>query len=122
MAKKAGKKAGKKVGGKAGVKKDGGKAVVERVMTLHPAGKQGVNVERAKYEEMRRALLAVIPKGEEGVAFGELAGLVEGRLDEGVFGTGTKVMWWVTTVKQDLEARGEIEQVAGARPQRLRRV
>jgi len=112
MAKKAGKKVGKKAAGK---------KVVERVMTLHPAGKQGVNVERAKYEEMRRALLAVIPKGETGVAFGELAGLVEGRLDEGVFGTGTKVMWWVTTVKQDLEARGEIEQVAGVKPQRLRR-
>lgn len=115
-----GKKAGKKAAGKAG------KVEVERVMTLHPEGKQGVNVERVKYEEMRRALLAVIPKGAEGVAFGELAGLVEGRLDEGVFGGGdgsgvTRVMWWVTTVKQDLEARGEIERVAGARPQRLRR-
>lgn len=117
-----GKKAGKKAGGK-----KAGKVEVERVMTLHPEGKQGVNVERVKYEEMRRALLAVIPKGEAGVAFGELAGLVEGRLDEGVFGGGdgsgvTKVMWWVTTVKQDLEARGEIERVEGARPQRVRRV
>ena len=114
------KKAGKKGAGKAGAKK-AGKVEVERVMTLHPAGKQGVNVERAKYEEMRRALLSVIPRRKEGVAFGELAALVEGLLDEGVFGTGTKVMWWVTTVKQDLEARGLIEQVAGVKPQRLRR-
>lgn len=116
---------GKREGaGRQGAGRDGGprRGGVERVMTLHPEGKQGVNVERAKYEEMRRALLRVIPRRREGVAFGELAGLVAEHLDEAVFPTPTKVMWWVTTVKQDLEARGEIERVAGKGRQRLRRV
>lgn len=100
----------------------GAKAGGERIMTLHPAGKSGVNIEKAKYDEMRRALLEVIPARREGVAFGELAGLVEPLLDRETYATPTRVMWYVTTVKQDLEARGEIEQVEGARPQRLRRV
>lgn len=98
------------------------KQPVERIMTLHPAGKQGVSIEKAKYDEMRRALLKVIPTRNAGVPFMDLGELVEPLLDDEVFGTGTKVMWWVTTVKQDLEARGEIEQVAGVKPQRLRRI
>lgn len=31
------------------------------------------------------------------------------------------VSWYTTTVKLDLEARGELERVPGSRPQRLRR-
>jgi hypothetical protein len=31
------------------------------------------------------------------------------------------VMWYVTTVALDLEARGEIERVPGSKPQRPRR-
>jgi hypothetical protein len=99
----------------------GGEAGVERIMTLHPAGKQGVNIERAKYDGMRRALLRVIPARRSGVAFKDLGPLVEPLLDRGVFPTPTKVLWYVTTVKQDLEARGEIEQVPGVKPQHLRR-
>lgn len=99
----------------------GGEAGVERIMTLHPAGKQGVNIERAKYDGMRRALLKVIPSRRSGVAFKDLGPLVEPLLDPEVFPTPTKILWYVTTVKQDLEARGEIEQVAGVKPQHLRR-
>lgn len=94
---------------------------VERIMTLHPAGKTGVNIEKAKYDDMRRALLKVIPRRKEGVPFQDLGALVEEHLDPQVFPTPTKILWYVTTVKQDLEARGQIEQVPGAKPQRLRR-
>ena len=98
------------------------KPPAERIMTLHPAGKQGVNIEKAKYDDMRRALLKVIPKRKAGVPFQDLGPLVQPLLDTAVFPTPTKVLWYVTTVKQDLEARGEIEQVPGARPQHLRKV
>lgn len=95
----------------------------ERVLTLHPEqDKQGVRILKAKYAGMRRALLRVIPRRKDGVAFRELAGLVEPHLDPEVFPADVSRSWYVTVVKQDLEARGTIEQVPGARPQRLRRV
>ena len=93
----------------------------ERILTLHPAGKQGVRIERAKYDAMRRALLKVIPRRKDGVAFGELAELVAPKLDRKAFPPEASVRWYVVAVKQDLEARGEIEQVPRARPQRVRR-
>jgi hypothetical protein len=94
----------------------------ERIMTRHPDGKQGVNIERSKYDTMRKALLKVIPRRAEGVAFGDLADLVVDHLDPAVFTEDVSVQWYVVAVKQDLEARGEIEQVPKAKPQRLRRL
>lgn len=95
--------------------------MAERIMTLHPQGKAGVNIEKDKYDEMRRALLKVIPKGGDGVLFGDLGDLVLDHLNEDAYPKGASVLWYVTTVKQDLEARGLIEQVPKAKPQRLRR-
>jgi len=39
----------------------------DRILTLHPQGKQGVRIEKTKYDAMVTALLAVIPKSEPGV-------------------------------------------------------
>lgn len=94
--------------------------MTDRVMTLHPAGKKGTNIAKDKYDVMRRALLKVIPRREEGVPFMDLADLVEPHLDAEVYG-GASVTWYVVTVKQDLEARGLIEQVPRSKPQRVRR-
>lgn len=96
-------------------------ADAKRVRTLHPEGKQGVNIEKSKYDGMRRALLAVIRRRAEGVRFMDLTDLVRPKLDRAVFGPDVSVKWYVVTVKQDLEARGLVEQVPGARPQCLRR-
>lgn len=77
-------------------------------------------IDREKYEAMKSALLEVIPEGEEGVPFGELAERVKPLLPEAVF-EGASIGWYTTTVKLDLEARGLIERVPNASPQRLRR-
>ena len=92
-----------------------------RMMTLHPGGKKGANIERDKYEGMRRALLRVIPRGKEGVAFQQLPKLTNAHLDKAVFGPKVSINWYVVTVKQDLEARGLVEQIPGKRTQHLRR-
>lgn len=87
----------------------------EKILTLHPEGKQGVNIDRAKYTVVRGAILGVL--AEHGVvAFAELSGRVSARLPDfdGSYG------WYTTTVKLDLEARGEIERLPGKGPQRLR--
>lgn len=94
---------------------------VERVLTRHPDGKQGVNIARDKYDAMRRAILRLVPRTRDGVALRELVLRVGAELRGGPFGPTDGVTWYLIAVKQDLEARGEIEVVPKVRPQRLRR-
>ena len=93
-----------------------------KFQTIHPeAGKQGTKIDAAKYEAMKAALLAVVPADDAGIPFMDLADAVRPHLPDELFANAS-VSWYVTTVKLDLEARGLIERVPGARPQRLRRV
>lgn len=93
----------------------------EMVEVLHPAGKGPTRVNRADYEAYRTALLKVIPRNKEGVRFMHLGELVEDALPAEVH-ERTKPLWWVTTVKLDLEACGLIDRVQQAQPQRVRRI
>ena len=93
----------------------------DRIQTLHPEGKQGVRIERAKYEPMRRAILAAVPRRRAGISFEELKEAVRPHLAASGFPREASVNWYLVTVKQDLEARGTIERVPGVRPQHLRR-
>ena len=93
----------------------------EKILTLHPAGKRGVNIDRSKYDAMRGALLRVVPRDAAGVPLAELRDLVPPHLARAGFPPEASVGWYLIAVKQDLEARGELEQVPGARPQHLRR-
>jgi len=89
----------------------------ERIMTLHPEGKAGVNVARDKYELVADAIRKVLKRRE--LTFMELMSAVgeqlEGRFEGSISG-------YVTTIKLDLEARGEVERVDGKSPQVLRLV
>lgn len=89
----------------------------ERILTLHPQGKAGVNIERAKYEAMRGAVLAAIDEAGA-LYFSDLPERCAALLPDFAGAIG----WYVTTVKLDLEARGEIERLPGRGKQRLRRV
>lgn len=93
----------------------------DRVLTLHPGGKQGVRIERAKYDGMVAALLAVIPEDAPGVPFKELSDRVRPHLPADVYTAGVSVSWYLTTIKLDLEARGLLRRLKGS-PQRLVRV
>ena len=88
----------------------------EKILTLHPEeGKAGVNIDRAKYDTIRDAILRVLAR-EDAVRFMDLTDLVSAELAafEGSVG------WYVVTVKLDLEARGVIERVPQRKPQILR--
>jgi hypothetical protein len=90
----------------------------ERILTLHPqAGKSGVNISREKYNAMRHAILKALEKNT--LTFRELEQAVSAQLAGSFDGS---ISWYVTTVKLDLEARGEIERVPGSSPQQIRRV
>lgn len=92
----------------------------EMTEALHPDGKASTRVNKADYDAYRKALLKVIPNNDEGVRFMHLAELVEEILPQEVLDR-SRPMWWITTVKLDLEARGLIERVPKASPQRIRR-
>lgn len=88
----------------------------EKILTLHPQGKQGTNISKAKYEQMRDEIVQAL-KAEPDQTFFGLIDVVGQRLDGRFDGS---IGWYFTTVKLDLEARGIVERVPNASPQRLR--
>jgi len=68
------------------------------------------------------AILAVVPADEHGVAFVQLPELVEGQLSPNDLENLGSVSWYTTTIKLDLEVKGDIERIPGSNTQRLRRV
>lgn len=89
--------------------------MTDRILTLHPDGKQGVNIEALKYEEIKQAILASLTHRE--LLFRDLPAAVSAHLTAPFDGS---IGWYTTTVKLDLEARGLIERVPGHSPQKLR--
>lgn len=87
-----------------------------KIMTQHPAGKSGVNISRAKYDTMRAAIEASLAEADE-LTFQGLLEAVRARLDGNFDGS---INWYCTVVKQDLEAKGVLENTARRSPQRLR--
>jgi hypothetical protein len=87
------------------------------IRTLHPHKKQGVNISKEKYDVIRNAILCVLQTQKE-ITFMKLSRAVEKEVNGSFDGS---VMWYVTTVKLDMEARGEIKRVPNSRPQLVRR-
>lgn len=88
----------------------------EKILTLHPQGKKGVNISRAKYDLVRETILQIIRDYGE-ISFTELLMMCEHMLMGKLDGS---ITWYATTVKLDLEARGEIERVPDSSPQKVR--
>ena len=84
-------------------------------------GKQPTRIPRWKYDAVRKAILKAVPRTKAGIPFKELPGLVAAALDKTDRDELGSVSWHTTTVKLDLETRGEIERVRGVSPQHLRR-
>lgn len=77
-------------------------AMSDKIMTLHPQGKQGVNISRAKYDQIRAAILDALAQDGE-LTFTELSQTLGESLAGKFDGS---IGWYTTTVKLDLEARG----------------
>jgi len=69
-----------------------------------------------KYDTVSEAILAVVRERGE-ITFDELGEAVEKKLRGRLDGS---IMWYVTTVKLDLEARKVIRRVPKSTPQRIR--
>ncbi|KUG24786.1 hypothetical protein ASZ90_005400 [hydrocarbon metagenome] len=87
-----------------------------KIMTLHPSGKQGVNILSRRYEVIKSFILSKLKEHSE-ISFDKLTDLAVEELSESFDG---KVVWYMVTVKLDLEARKLIERVPKTSPHKLR--
>lgn len=53
----------------------------EKIMTLHPEGKQGVNISKRKYELVKEFIIATLSKNES-ITFKQLTALANQELNE----------------------------------------
>ncbi len=89
----------------------------EKIYAITPnEGKQGVNLDRDKYQAIYDGIVTVLRKHED-FPLKTLYKAVTEELSEPFDGS---VSWYTMTVKLDMEARGIIEQVPGKKPQHLR--
>ena len=82
--------------------------VEEKILTLHPQGKKGVNMSKAKYDAVRAAMLSAL-KTRKVLTHDELVEAIQERL-EGKF--DGRIAWYAEYVKRDLEARKVIDRTA----------
>ena len=62
-------------------------------------------VEKAKYEAMRAALLAVLPHEKPGMTVAEAKAALLPLLPDHLFPGGDKAGWWLKAAQLDLEAK-----------------
>lgn len=87
-----------------------------KIMTKHLLGKQGVRIDKDKYDTIKNAIIGEISKAGE-LTFQKLMQQLNKKLGKSFEGS---VGWYVTTIKLDLEARRIIERVGTKSPQVLR--
>ncbi len=87
-----------------------------RILTLHPDGKKGVNIDRAKYNLVRNTLIDILSDHPE-ITYQEMNTLAKDHLKSKFDGC---VPWYVITIKLDLEAKGIIERIPNSSPQKIR--
>jgi hypothetical protein len=87
----------------------------DTIMTLHPQGTMGVNIQRDKYDQISEAIINLLAQRE--MSFTDLMQGVEQKLSPDFDGS---IPWYVTTVRLDLEARNTIERIPRTNPELLR--
>ena len=88
----------------------------ERILTLHPQGKKGVNILLRRYDFIKDFILSTLQtKGV--MTYEALNDQAVEELSETFDG---KVPWYVVSVKLDLEARGIIERIPKTSPHQIR--
>ncbi|MFK7814026.1 MAG: hypothetical protein AB8B59_16130 [Maribacter sp.] len=88
----------------------------EKIMTLHPQGKTGVNILKRRYDTIKEFILKTIKEQGE-LTYQDLDTIAAKALKETFDG---KVGWYIVTVKLDLEARRLIERIPNTSPHKLR--
>jgi hypothetical protein len=86
----------------------------EKILTKHPLGKTGRNIDSQKYDTLKKAIVSVLKDRE--LTHSELFDQLHNKLKNKFSGN---VSWYGETVKLDLEARRIIERTS-SKPQKYR--
>jgi hypothetical protein len=87
-----------------------------KILTKHPLGKSGKNIDKQKYETLKKAILAAL--GKKDLTHTELFDRLNKGLKDKFSGN---ISWYGETVKLDLEARKTVERTSSKPPKyRLR--
>ena len=85
-----------------------------KILTKHPLGKSGNNIDRTKYDTLSKAIVSALRKDD--LTHTELFS----RLNKSLKGNFSgNISWYGETVKLDLEAKKIIERTA-SKPQKYR--
>ncbi|WP_339925149.1 hypothetical protein [uncultured Cyclobacterium sp.] len=87
-----------------------------RILTLHPEGKKGVNISLSKYTLIKAFILKTLEERKE-ISYKELNELAIATLKDSFDGS---VPWYLVSVKLDLEARKIIARIPGTSPHYIR--
>ena len=86
----------------------------QKILTKHPLGKSGKNIDKQKYDTLKTAILSALQKKE--LTHDELFD----RLNKSLKGKFSgSISWYAETVKLDLEARKIVERTP-SKPQKYR--
>jgi Family of unknown function (DUF6958) len=85
----------------------------QKILTKHPSGKSGRNIDRQKYDTLKEAIMSTL-QGKE-----LTHDVLFDRLQKRVKKFSGNVAWYAETVKLDLEARKMIERTS-SKPQKYR--
>ena len=86
----------------------------QKILTKHPLGKSGKNIDKKKYETLKKAILSALRNKE--LTHTELFKQLNKKL-RGKF--SGNISWYAETVKLDLEARKILERTS-AKPAKYR--
>lgn len=86
----------------------------KKILTKHPLGKTGRNIDREKYDTLKKAIFSALRENDltHTELFSRLNKNLKGKL-------AGNISWYGETVKLDLEARKIIERTA-SKPQKYR--
>ena len=86
----------------------------EKILTKHPLGKSGKNIDKQKYETLKKAILSALRSKE--LTHTELFERLNKKLNKKFSGN---ISWYGETVKLDLEAKKIIGRTS-SKPQKYR--
>ena len=88
----------------------------QKILTLHPQGKKGVNIDLHKYTTLKNYIMDTLA-AQGDMTYQDLNQQAIDQLSDSFSGS---VPWYLVTVKLDLEARGMIKRIPNTSPHQIR--
>lgn len=90
-----------------------------KIQLKHPAGKKAINMDKEKYDLLKKAILNHLKKQDE-LTHGEILKAIEEDFKKNKTKFDGSIEWHMEWVKLDLEANGKIVRIAGSSPIKMK--